>query len=589
MKPKARSSVCVHAASTEGSHRTTGNLRVHVRDADTGQPLHCRVCIYGKDRKTLCCDGELEVPLRPGEYRVDVTRGFDYESQSANVSLGGSEDTVVDVKLKRRIAMRERGWVGGENHCHVIHTLSLARSGLDLDYAARVGRAEGLDYLQVCPAWDPSNRFYSAADLNRRCGKLSDSLFLLSWNLEAPKTYFGEDHGGRKGNLHCYGHGWTMGMTDHGGDREFFRTPPNFVAHDYIHQQGGIVSYAHPARLFVMYGNIVSNMASELPLDTVLGPTYDTIDILNDVPPLFFLSERIWFTILNLGYQMPGTTASDTCLEREHTRPGKLRLYTQLHGKLSMKRLARAVKQGRNLATTGPLVFVDVDGVEPGDVLAADGRARTMHVEAYGPPGEDELLETVQLIRNGCVVSVVDLSRKRLRHWHGSFPITENDNASYVVKVLAQNSDPDGRAKWGTDCKHHAVVNPVYFRRSDFRQPRPPRTQVDLCIHGAGKKNVPATVRIVRRGKVTKILRKAASCEQMSFSMQPDSVVEVAVGKEKRRLTVMDDERIFDFTRNLDFHFPTFYSAETYHRLRGMLKKVSLNADVSGASAGAGR
>src|ERR1035441_3579903 len=71
-------------------------------------------------------------------------------------------------------------------------------------------------------------------------------------------------------------------------------TVPNFEIQALIHSLGGVSAYSHPARwgrgkwggqgLYPVEENkFVSNMAAELPFDTVCGPTYDAVDIL--MPP----------------------------------------------------------------------------------------------------------------------------------------------------------------------------------------------------------------------------------------------------------------------------------------------------------------
>jgi hypothetical protein len=137
--------------------------------------------------------------------------------------------------------------------------------------------------------------------MDRACTRETSADFLLLWNLEAPKNYWKGD------SSHCVGHGWTAGMRGRAGDgrdaiqellamsawyyeseKESFA---NFEIQAFIHELGGMVSYTHPHRWWwgkwggrggypVEEKKWISNIAAELPFDTVAGPTYDTIDIM---------------------------------------------------------------------------------------------------------------------------------------------------------------------------------------------------------------------------------------------------------------------------------------------------------------------
>ena len=137
---------------------------------------------------------------------------------------------------------------------------------------------------------------------------------MVTWNLEAPKNYYRGDAG------RCLGHCWTLGLqgrTDAGDDvirvlldasaHDYQSAKPsfaNFESHGLIHAQGGAAFYSHPLRWWTGawggeggYPKVesmrVSNMAVELPLDTLLGPTYDGIDVITGAGE-FMTRTRRW-------------------------------------------------------------------------------------------------------------------------------------------------------------------------------------------------------------------------------------------------------------------------------------------------------
>ncbi len=103
----------------------------------------------------------------------------------------------------------------------------------------------------------------------------------------------------------------------------------NFESHALIHAQGGTVFYTHPARWWTgSWGGQgiypkrekmrVSNMAVELPLDTLAGPTFDGMDIItgSDEFAADQKSFQIWSLLLNHGYRVAATASSDACFDR---------------------------------------------------------------------------------------------------------------------------------------------------------------------------------------------------------------------------------------------------------------------------------
>jgi hypothetical protein len=200
---------------------------------------------------------------------------------------------------------------------------------------AAIAAGDGLDYLQLAWGWDSSFQWLPADELRRQCEAASTRDVHIGWNIEAPKTYMGKDDGGLSGNLHCYGHGWTVGSTEITCGHAFFHTGLNFRVMQEIRRHGGIVGCAHPVRAsFRPNGNFVSNWASELPFDFVASVPYAAVDILNDSPLLSFLSERLWYALLNLGYKVAGTGNSDGSLGTTRGA-GRYRTYTKIEGEFS--------------------------------------------------------------------------------------------------------------------------------------------------------------------------------------------------------------------------------------------------------------
>src|SRR5262249_38050326 len=138
----------------------------------------------------------------------------------------------------------------------------------------------------------------------------------------------------------------------------------NFESHQLIHAQGGAVFYSHPARWWTGswggHGGYprqermrVSNMAVELPLDTLIGPTFDGLDLITG-PGEFEANEmafKLWCLLLNHGYRLAGTASSDACFDRiGGANPGVVRTYTYVGEHFSLPKVKHAAAQGANFA-----------------------------------------------------------------------------------------------------------------------------------------------------------------------------------------------------------------------------------------------
>src|SRR4030095_11999917 len=85
---------------------------------------------------------------------------------------------------------------------------------------------------------------------------------------------------------------------------------------------------------------------------------------------------------------------------------GSDRTFARVDGPLSVQSWLGAIKRGRTFMSTGPLIFIDVDGHQPGDEIAVAATApATRHVKAdvVSIAGVDSL----QIIVNGDVAKTV--------------------------------------------------------------------------------------------------------------------------------------------------------------------------------------
>jgi hypothetical protein len=436
-----------------------------IKDAATGKPTACTVAITDANGKTIIeidsfktgfrCAGEFTKELPPGRTHLRITRGFETKVVSRDIELVPGRPTDVIVYLDRALDLRKRGWYGGDSHVHMLHGERTVP--VDFDFVALSARAEDLQFLSLAQDWSLRQPTPEALEAELRPRSTPDCF--LTWNLEAPKNYYKGDAG------RCLGHCWNVGMrgrTRDGRDvvRELLEvsawdyesakpTYANFESHSLIHKQGGAVFYTHPARWWMGswgghggYPKVeqmrVSNMAIELPLDVLVGPTFDGLDVLTTSGEQAANAKafELWSLLLNHGYRLSATASSDACFDRPGGGvPGAARTYAFLSQGFSLPALVRAVAAGRTFATTGPLLVTSLDDQPPGTVFAPGKTQRSLKVEAWASGDDPRGLTRVEVFRKGKLFSQFPLTAQT-DHFQMSVPVQESEMAWYCVRAF---------------------------------------------------------------------------------------------------------------------------------------------------------
>ena len=563
------------------------NLILDVTD-DSGAAIPFRADIHRANAATERAwsdSGRAALSLKPGAVKLVVRRGINYDAAAAELDIPSSRDGGVVRKsftLKRRFVPRELGWYGGENHTHVLHDSSNApRTFAD---GARMAAADGLDYIQLAYGWEPTFAWVPSVELDAQAQAASSDRVTVGWNIETPKCYMGRDHGGRDGNLHCYGHGWSVGLKDNTLGRDFFHTGPNFKIIQEINRQGGIVGCAHPVRFWFTNGNFTSNWPSELPFDFVAGAPYAAVDILNDGQPLFFESERFWHTLLNLGYKVAGTGNSDGALAN-NAGLGRFRTYTHIGGGVgpfSWSALAENMKAGRNVASSGPFVLFDVEGELPGAEFPADGKVRRARIKAWSAPLPGETLTAVQLIRNGEAVRAWDLRSEKARVWETQLELSDDEFAWYAVRVLSSCRDDETVARFGASVCELAVANPVYFLPKGFARPQPEPARLTLAVADAeSKQPIAAKVSVIVASQpIDTIDLKPAPEHAVTVPATATLRVTADGFTATERCLYLACPELHEYCRNIGTVWPSFFTPEPYRELRRRLQNLHLTVEL---------
>ncbi len=488
-------------------------LRGTIKDAVTGMLSPCTVTITDATGKLVIdnesfrsgfrCTGQFTKRLPPGRTKVRVTRGFETQAIEQELDLAAGRETETSFVLQRIVDLRQRGWYAGDSHVHMLH--GERTIPVTFDFVALTARSDDLQYLSLAQAWEMEHPTPEALQAELRRRLTPDCL--LTWNLEAPKNYYKGDA------ARCLGHCWNLGMRgrtpegrdviellmdasawDYESDKP---TYANFESHALIHAQGGAVFYTHPARWWTGtwggkggYPKVermrVSNMAVELPLDTVLGPTFDGLDVITG-PGELEANEKafqLWAMLLNHGYRLAATGSSDACFDRPGGAvPGVPRIYTFVPGGFTMAKVTRATAAGRTFVTTGPLLLATIDDEPPGSAFRTGKKKHLLNLEAWACGDGPEGLTRLEVLRNGqpfrqCEFSSGPASIRT------NFTVQETEPSWYCVRLWQE----------GTRSKL-AITGAFYFESGEYQPPPPVTTQVHVQILDAqSSAPLPATL-----------------------------------------------------------------------------------------------
>lgn len=459
-------------------------LTVRVLDAETGRVLPARLILrasdgsYPGDRLALSAaqwphieahgvftKDEATFELPPGKTEITAAHGLEYRAERQTVTLAEGGTQHVELKLRRVFDMRKAGWVSGDLHVHMLHGENERKTSYD-DVATTCA-ANGLDFVYVGQEYAGAGTL-DLAGYEAECEKVSTDRFRMFLGAERPKNILG--------------HQVMLGV------RNPFLISEDVPYHPSarkVRAQGGALVYVHPVRYFPekqyqgkwldFPGN---NMARELVFDAFTGPAFDGLSVLSDEPdhPQGF---GLWFTLLNRGLFVPVFADSDACFDRRTLGmkvPGFWNTYFYVgpNGRVEPQTLTEAVRRGRTLASTGPLLQYSIEGQLSGATLPPDSQPRTVKIDAWLPQhafsleaadrktGKPEGISRVELIRNGQVVKAWEPHTPEA---HLTHTITENESCWYVARVFGEDR------KWQV-----AVASPIYFAAQPVPQKHEPFT-----------------------------------------------------------------------------------------------------------------
>lgn len=390
---------------TSRRHRTpTGTVRARVVDQD-GALVPARIMARAADGRSYAPDegfarvisvtethyfhtgGEFMLTVPAGPLEIEAMRGFEYVPVRATVDVKPGETAATRLRLGASI--EDMGaWRSGDTHAHDYHQ---GRFGLSHEWLFAQSLAEDLRVTNVLIHMDGTRLMGRWEDLTGRPIALSTPTHLLQ---------FAEEFRGSLGHIGMLGLSrFILPLIGGASNTPYAQIASDLPYIDGARAQGGIAGFMHP---YLNDAEEPSGWAGTLiPVDVALGrgDFYDVAAVYSDE----LASTAMYYRLLNCGFRLPATGGTDNFPDVwRDPPPGTDRTYARVDGPLSVASWLDAVKAGRTFATTGPLLFLDVQGRAPGDEIPLDAGAPStldvaVRVASIVP------LERVEILVNGRV------------------------------------------------------------------------------------------------------------------------------------------------------------------------------------------
>ncbi|HWB86207.1 MAG TPA: CehA/McbA family metallohydrolase [Bryobacteraceae bacterium] len=400
--------------------RPMGTLTVRVVDASTGKPMPARVHLDAADGRVYAPSGSwlrmdsfmedhletttyqffytvgtFSVMLPVGKAQLAISRGLEYLPGHAEATISAGGTASVTIPLKRLDNLAAKGWWSGDNHFHMNYAGVYYTSTAELMRQAAAEDVRVLNNL-IC---NKEQRIPDEGHFTGKIDPVSTSERVLFHNQEYHPPF--------------WGHSVFLNLKEHlvipdyvGYANTVVNSiyPPNTIPFRVAHEEGALAGYAH-------------DTGANLPVDLALG----TMDFLEtNWPETMETLYHAW----NCDYRIVASAGVDTFSDFYRSNLlGTNRVYVRSGPTLNYARWIADFRKGRSFVTTAPLIFLKVNGREPGDQIDLPAGSHTLtaevDVESITP------ITSVDLIYNGKVIASVNPTGEGLKtHLQKAFTVT---------------------------------------------------------------------------------------------------------------------------------------------------------------------
>ncbi len=416
-------------ASASSALAVGEKLELTVVDADTGQPIPCRLHLRdnrGRPRRLgrlpalgdhLVIDGHVTLELPLGSYQFEIERGPEYVNRTGHFVLEKFSDDTKTVDLKRIVDLSQEGWWSGDLHLarpvDQVERLMLAE---DLHVAANVSWKNGSSPKAV-----PENSVLRF-DGNRYCDLLAGrdertSGALLFFGLKQPLTLPRSDAPSPT----------LAEMATAGRDAGAWVDIENPLSWDLpvLLAQGRVDSFQ------LAHGDL---QRKQMAISDLGSRPRDKNDYPDPLGPGGW-TQKIYYHLLESGFRVPPSAGSGS--GDNDNPPGYNRMYVHVESEFTWERWWENFRAGRVFVTNGPLIRPSVQGQLPGHVFTSPAGGE-LELQVLLSMATRDPVPYLEIVQNGRVAHVV-----RLNDWakeNGKLPpLRFTESGWFLVRTVADN------------------------------------------------------------------------------------------------------------------------------------------------------
>jgi hypothetical protein len=410
-------------------------------------------------------EARLEVPRE--RLAITVSRGPEYEVARLELDAGAAAAAPVVVTLKRlALPPALRASWSGDLHVHMNYGGHYRNTPARLVEQAR---AEDVDLVYNLVVNKEQRIPDIAAFLTGRDPASPEDTLLLHGQ-EYHSSYWGH-----LALLNLTRHLLLPDYTAYPFTAVASPYPHNAMVADLAHAQSGLVAYVHPFAT-VPDPQQAESLTNALPVDAALGKVdyYEAVGFANHLA-----TAEVWYRLLECGIRLPAGAGTDFMANYASLRGpvGLNRVYVPAEGDLSAERFLAALKQGRGVATNGPLLALRVTEAPPGDTLRLEPGTHSLAYRATLRANFP--VDHLELVSNGKVVARLEPGAEgRQADVQGSITISES---SWIL-LRAWSDGPRSEV---LDIYPYATTSPVYVDVGD--RPRRSRAAADYFLSWLGR------------------------------------------------------------------------------------------------------
>jgi hypothetical protein len=376
----------------------TGRLRLRILDAADGEPVAARVSVtdadgrgYAPDDALWHADDGFDRAQRPFEYQyfharggadlalpegaahVEIIRGVEYAPVRRSVMIEAGAALDLEIALERIADFASEGWLSGDMHVHMNYGGSYRN---EPERLALQAAAEDIHFVENMIV-NKEQRVPDIAYFDGSPDLFPDEEVVINHGQEYHTSFWGH-----LGVLGLRENVLIPGYAAYANTAAASLYPPNAVAIDLAHAQGGVVGYVHPFDSAPDPFDSGTPLTNALPVDVALGKLdyYEAVGFVVD--PL--ANQAPWYRLLNCGFRLPAGAGTDAMLNYASLRGpvGLNRVYARSPLPLDYRRFLDALVAGRTFATNGPLLTFTLGGAEIGGAIELPAGAHRLELRA---------------------------------------------------------------------------------------------------------------------------------------------------------------------------------------------------------------